>query len=183
MNHNHLITFVKMEMNDPMLDQILSTYESSFPENERRDFSLVRKLIAEEPEFSVYALINENIYIGFITIWKFDTFSYVEHFAIESTARNGGFGAKVMQQFLETADTVVLEVETPSDELARRRIGFYERFGFVLAPQTYFQPPYQDGGNKVEMKLMSYGNINLNDSFDEVCKTLYKYVYKQPMDC
>lgn len=176
-----MIAFAKMEINDPRLDQILSTYESSFPKNERRDFSLVRKLIEDEPAFSAYALMNENTYTGFITIWEFDKFSYVEHFAIEPTFRNGGFGANVIQQFLETVNTAILEVEPPSDELACRRINFYERLGFVLSHKTYFQPPYHDGDSEVEMKLMSYGNINLDDSFDEVCQILYKYVYKQPI--
>ena len=45
---------------DPVLDLIEKTYTESFPEVERRDFSLVRGLVKDEPKFIVYALSREN---------------------------------------------------------------------------------------------------------------------------
>ena len=48
-----------------------------------------------------------------------------------------------MKQFLVFCGTpVVLEVEMPTDEMSKRRIGFYERLGFELDNQVYHQPPY-----------------------------------------
>ena len=39
--------------------------------------------------------------------------------------------------------TVFLEVEEPGTDLARRRIGFYERAGFCLNDFDYIQPDLQ----------------------------------------
>ena len=144
------------DFSDPVLDLIERTYTESFPEVERRDFSLV----------------------GFITGWLFDGYTYVEHFAIDPAARNGGIGAEAMKQFLIFCGTpVVLEVEMPTDEMSKRRIGFYERLGFELDNQVYHQPPYREGGEWLEMRLMTYGDVDLEHSFEQVKNCLHKNVY------
>ena len=55
------------DFSDPVLDLIERTYTESFPEVERRDFSLVRNLVRDESRFIVYALSKEDRYVGFIT--------------------------------------------------------------------------------------------------------------------
>lgn len=168
------------DIHDPLLDKVEKTYNASFPEEERRDFSLVRKMIQDNSYFKVFALFKENDYAGFITAWEFDDFFYVEHFAIDESARNGGIGAKAMKQFLLLCNSpVVLEVEMPLDEMSRRRIGFYERLGFKLDGHDYQQPPYRESEGWLDMRLMSYGEIDLKKSFGNVKEKVYKYVYGQ----
>lgn len=163
---------------DPLLDRVEKTYNDSFPEAERRAFSLVRELVREEPRFSVYALFKEQAYAGFITAWRFTDFTYVEHFAIDASARNGGIGGEAMRQFLALCNApVVLEVEIPADEMSKRRIGFYERLGYVLDDHVYFQPPYRPGEPMLEMRLMTYGKIDLRQSFEEVKNCIHRHVY------
>ena len=82
---------------DPLLDQVEKTYTGSFPEEERRDFSLVRELVEADPRFELYVLSRDGKYVGFLTGWQFDGFVYAEHFAIDPSARNGGIGAKAMR--------------------------------------------------------------------------------------
>ena len=77
---------------DPILDQVEQTYNEAFPEAERRDFALVRQLIAEEPAFQLRVFYRDDVYVGFLSNWQFDGFRYVEHFAIDPAARNGGIG-------------------------------------------------------------------------------------------
>lgn len=166
------------EFSDPLLDKVEKTYNDSFPEAERRAFSLVRDLIKEEPRFVVFALFRDNVYAGFITAWQFDVFTYVEHFAIDESARNGGIGATAMKQFLAICNVpVVLEVEIPTEEMSKRRIGFYERLGYVLDNHIYYQPPYRVGEEFLEMRLMTYGDIDLEQSFEEVKGCIHRYVY------
>jgi RimJ/RimL family protein N-acetyltransferase len=139
---------------------------------------LFRELLDKEPKFNVYALLANDKYIGFITGWIFDAFVYVEHFAIDETVRNGGFGAVAMKQFIAQARRpVVLEVELPTDELSRRRIGFYERLGFIPDNHAYLQPPYNKGDSWLPMRLMTCGRIDLGKSFDDIKACLYKEVY------
>lgn len=199
--------------------RIEQTYTQSFPESERRPFPLVRRLVEENPAFTVYALFtrpafptdkpnrqpekdnrpNDNPpakeegkesiltdslpeahpqYAGFLTAWDFNDFIYLEHFAIDEAARNGGIGGKALKQFLASCRVpIVLEVEIPTDDLSKRRIGFYERLGFQLDTHLYYQPPYRQGGPTLEMRLMTYGDLPLSASFEAVKTTLYKNVY------
>lgn len=163
---------------DPLLDKVEKTYTDSFPEAERRAFSLVKDLVKNEPRFVVFALFRDDVYAGFITAWQFNAFTYVEHFAIDESARNGGIGAEAMRQFLTNCDApVVLEVEIPADEMSKRRIGFYERLGYVLDNHIYYQPPYREGEEFLEMRLMTYGNIDLQQLFEEVKGCIHRNVY------
>lgn len=163
---------------DALLEQVKHTYEASFPANERRDFALLRELVKENPYFRMYALLRGETYVGFLTAWRFETFVYIEHFAIDEAARCGGIGAEAMRQFLASvALPVVLEVELPADELSRRRVGFYERLGFALDTHTYFQPPYHPGDEPLEMRLMYVGNVNMKEGFESVRKQLHREVY------
>lgn len=179
MNTSHVIICKPVrDTADPLLDLVEKTYISSFPENERRDFLLVRKLLADDDRFELYALLKDDVYAGFITSWLFDGFVYVEHFAIDEAARNGGIGARAMNQFLSLHEVpVVLEVEIPDSEMSKRRIGFYERLGFALHHHVYHQPPYRQGEDWLEMRLMTHGNIPLAQSFEKVKSVIHQNVY------
>ncbi|WP_165154809.1 GNAT family N-acetyltransferase [Parabacteroides sp. ZJ-118] len=167
------------EIADPFLDLVEKTYTASFPEEERRDFSLVRRLLEEDNRFEMYALLRDGIYVGFITGWQFEDFVYVEHFAIEESVRDSGIGAKAMTGFLALRkDPVVLEVEMPTEEMSKRRIRFYERLGFVLDHHVYFQPPYREGEAFLEMRLMMYGELDLGQSFERIKTAIHQNVYK-----
>ena len=85
---------------DPLWGRIRSTYESSFPACERRDFDLLTGLLTRQPHFVAFALLCDGEYAGFVTWWKFDDFSYIEHLAIDESARNGGIGGEAMRAFL-----------------------------------------------------------------------------------
>lgn len=168
------------EVADSLLDRIEKTYVASFPASERRDFSLLRQLVANEPRFMVFALLKDDEYVGFITAWNFDWFVYTEHFAIDESARNGGVGGGGMKQFLSMFNLpVVLEVEAPADEMSKRRIGFYERIGFVLDTHEYYQPPYREGESWLEMCLMTCGELELAKNFNQVKELVYTHVYNQ----
>ncbi|MDR1880196.1 MAG: GNAT family N-acetyltransferase [Tannerellaceae bacterium] len=161
-----------------LLKQVEKTYTDSFPEAERRDFPLFIKLIEDDPRFTAYALFHERQYIGFLTTWDFPAFSYIEHFAIDASFRNCGFGRIALRQWIGRASKpLMLEVELPEDEAARRRIAFYERLGFVMDHHPYRQPPYRKGESGLPMALMSYGDIRMEHAREEVKVTLYNNVY------
>ena len=73
----------------------------------------------------------------------------------------------------------VLEVELPDTDIARRRIAFYERIGFVLCEKHYLQPPYNEGFPAVPLRLMEYGGQLTKTDFDQVAHTLHRVVYNQ----
>ncbi|WP_106829769.1 GNAT family N-acetyltransferase [Parabacteroides pacaensis] len=174
-----MIEFIKIEnVEDLLLSKVKSTYESSFPVCERRDFIDVTNLLKTEDRFVINAIMQDKQYVGFLTSWNFEHFTYIEHFAIDNNARNGGIGGKALLHFLEMSNRpVVLEVEKPEEDISKRRIGFYERLGFLLNQNPYQQPPYRKGEKWLDLFLMSYGDIDLKKEYENVKFNLYAHVY------
>lgn len=117
-------------------------------------------------------------FCGFITWWDFGGFVYGEYFAMLPECRGAGIGGEVIDRFVADAGKpVVLEVELPTNDMARRRIGFYERHGFAVCDADYAQPPYDAGGECVPMRLMSHGMSLDAEAFERVRSILYAEVY------
>ena len=72
---------------------------------------------------------------------------------------------------------IVLEVERPVEEMAKRRICFYERQGFTLWKNDYYQPPYKPGDDFLPMYLMVYGDLNPEKDYEDIRHKLHTVVY------
>lgn len=161
------------------IDFASSVYTSSFPIEERRDFSLLSPMTKERREFYFSVLQDEVSNIGIFSYWIFESFAYIEHFAIEQSKRNKGYGSAAISLFVSlTQKPIIIEVEEPLTMQAKRRISFYERHNFYLLPQPYKQPPYRPNENFLPMKIMA-NNLALFSlqSFEDVVATLYSNVY------
>lgn len=175
-----MIQLVPVKKNDcEILAFIERVYIDSFPIDERRNFQEVVDLLEEAPAFQLRAICAEGVRVGFLSYWKWEHLAYVEHFAIESCWRGSGYGADVLNLFLHNIGLpVVLEVEKPEDDFSRRRIAFYERLGFHLwSEYPYVQPPYDKDRESLDMYLMTYGDLDLRESFESIKNILYKEVY------
>lgn len=153
-------------------------YLDSFPDNERREWNEMQHLLLNHL-FTVCKITHNNLLIGFITFWKWTDLLFIEHFALNETARGKGIGTIILKQLLEQhPSTVIAEVEEPLTEQANRRIAFYQRLGFDLCQQEYYQPPYISGFDKVKMYIMSYPAKLTNREFTVFRNRIYKEVYK-----
>lgn len=155
-------------------------YIYAFPKNERRSVYKMYELYNTTSKFNINILEDGNVYIGLITHWDFDQFVYIEHFAISDNYRNSGLGAKTLSAFKNklAQRPLILEVELGDNELSKRRIGFYQRQGFVLWDQVpYVQPPYNEGYDNLPMHLMSTPNIDVAQNEKHIIKTLHEQVY------
>lgn len=146
-----------LPLNERNLADACSLYEHSFPLSERRPTQVWADLMKTKKAFRIHEISKSGTFIGFITLWHFTTFIYVEHFAICPSERGGGIGAETMRILIENNKGVpiLLEVEPPVSEIAKRRINFYERQGLFLLPYAYKQPPYRPMEQYLELKLMS----------------------------
>lgn len=175
--------YEEISVKNKLIKNVQALYESAFPRDERRDFIEVIRLMETKHElFHVRVFENEAGFAGFLTSWEWDDFRYFEHFAIDSTLRNKGIGAIALQQAIGTCNKpAILEVEPPETELARRRIGFYERNGFRLwTTLPYLQPSYGKGKNPVRLCLMTAGNITFAGENDEKILRIKREVYGCP---
>jgi len=167
------------------ISQAKHIYVDAFPPEERRPWDdIVRRHHADNgaahPRFSLLG-IYANEFAGFITIWRFDAFDYVEHFVIAPEKRSGGIGAKAIASILagfSAGRAVVLEAEHANQSpMAARRLDFYRRCGFTAHEDfEYIQPPYAPGLPEVPLMLLSANHassLNLN----EVAATIHHEVY------
>lgn len=164
---------IKMTNDD--FDLVYSIMEKSFPISEMRTYDYLKKQIEDE-RFKIWLTPEKTT---FITVWDFDDFYYLEHFASIPEERGKGIGAKVISHILETSGkTVVLEAEPEVEEIQKRRIGFYKKAGFKVNENYYFQPSMREGVDGVELKILSYPNYLQDDEFERITNTMYKEVYK-----
>ena len=130
---------------------------ATFPESERRSMPLQRQFADSNEKFKVYAALEGEKFVGFFTLWTLGEFRFVEHLAIVPECRNCGYGTRLVQQIKELSPLpLLLEIEqgATAEQLARK--DFYERSGFFALDIPYQQPPYEAGGEALEMHLMMW---------------------------
>ena len=121
---------------------------------------------------------NSQKLLGLLTTWHFETFVYIEHFAIAPALRSQGYGTEALKTFISKQEKpIILEAEPPTDDITRRRIGFYQRNGLTMYDFPYIQPAYTPESKPVELRLMGTLNTNVTP-LTLISSTLYRTVYK-----
>lgn len=152
---------------------------SSFPIEERRDLPEQRYNIDNNPDFTLLLAEDDGMPIGFFTLWNFGDFCYCEHFATDPSRRNKGYGGQIIDLILNRlSHPLMLEVELPDNDLARRRIDFYRRHGFILIEHfAYTQPPYRPDDSPLPLHLMIYNPKNTTVDLNKITATIHTQVY------
>jgi ribosomal protein S18 acetylase RimI-like enzyme len=160
-------------INETDFPEIYRIMQASFSDDEYRPYDEQLALF-EEPEYRIYYMPA-----GFLAVWEFESFIYIEHFAVDPALRNSGTGSAMLQELVKQYQKpICLEVELPEDELTRRRIGFYERNGFVFNEYPYIQPPISKGKSPVPLRIMTYRSEITREEFQKMKEILYRRVYK-----
>ncbi len=162
-------------------DQAAELYESAFPSDERRPTKEWLDLMDHEGAFHVLYITNDrDEFLGFIAYWNFETFAYIEHFAVKPSSRGHGYGGTALDRFLSTnqARSIILEVEPPTNAIAEKRISFYQRHGLQLLPVSYIQPPYSPGKQAMPLKLMAKGTTPTHEETLRMISIIKTSVYR-----
>lgn len=80
--------------------EVWQIYESSFPEDERRDWLQLADLI-NHPLFHFKLILYGQSLIGIILVWKFNDFNFIEHFAIREAYGEKGLEQKSFNRSLQ----------------------------------------------------------------------------------
>lgn len=137
----------------------------------------------EAKSFSFEAIFDGSKFIGVIAWWQFDTLRFIEHLATLPAVRGEGYGERILHEFASAQlSPIILEVEHPTCEMSRRRIGFYERNGFALNDYPYSHPPYHTNQKEfVSLMLMSYPraiSASEAEDFKRECYSKVHFRYK-----
>lgn len=150
----------------------------AFPPSEIRNEAGQRSLLCR-PEYRLYTAKKEEQVHGLLAVWQFEKFDFIEHFAVDSSLRGNGLGGRLLSDYLKSAEkTIFLEVEEPVTDLAKRRIGFYERLGFCLNDFDYIQPDLQQGQTSLLLKNMTYPCKSSKEEFAHMKQQIFETVYQ-----
>lgn len=148
--------YLKMsDLPKKMQADVWEIYKYSFPEFELRDIKTHTKAMDDKRFFPMCVIENQKI-IGLIFYWKFADLTYIEHFAISKSLRGMNYGTKVLNDFCEKNQNVILEIDPPVDEVSIKREHFYNRLGFVTSNFSYIHPSYSSEDIPHTLLLMSF---------------------------
>ena len=156
--------------------QFMRILEEAFPPAERRIPSGQYELL-NHPRYVVHAAEKDGQIIAFMAVWNLSGVTFLEHFAVEASHRNGGIGGEMLERMRAESTRLVLEVELPADDLTRRRIAFYRRHGMCLNEREYAQMPLRAGDAPTPMVLMSSPDELDDGEFVRVRREIYRHVY------
>lgn len=177
-----------MSIPTPIIEEFIPTpekisrfkeiYLEAFPPEERRPWGALEILLASGGGiFHPFAIMNGDEMIGLITVWQLEEMNYIEHFAISPIMRGNGVGTAALLALMEKMPGNYLLEAEPREcgEIARRRINFYSRLGFMPREDfSYMQPPYAEGLPEVPLTLMTTGNIDPERARDLLWKVVYR---------
>lgn len=157
-------------------DRVFSIMKESFPTDEYRNYEGQRALLKRK-DYSIFVWKEENEIKAFIAVYNLNDFAFVEHLAVDKKFRNGGTGTKLLNGILENGKVVCLEVELPTNDIAKRRIEFYKRNGFFYNEYEYIQPSMGKGRKEISLAIMTTKKMLDEKQFDQIKNKLYKEVY------
>lgn len=164
-----------------------ATYCKSFPIFEQRTRTQQQVAFADN-RYRLRAFTDDSgQFVGFIAYWLFDSYVYVEHFAIAPNRRGKGEGSTILTDFLREADnanlTTILEIDPPKDSVSVLRQQFYERAGMSINPFRHQHPPYRAGFKAHELRIMSAPTMLTEEDFYRFQNDLKEIVMRKTTDC
>ena len=154
-------------------------YEDAFPMEERRNTSEWLLQYQQNPLFNILCIKQERSYQGILSYWDFESFYYIEHFAISTQNRGTGIGSAALELFTATRALypIILEVEPDTDDTTHRRILFYKKHRFQIIDHPYLQPPYHKGGSSFPLNIMCNDVNFANRNFNNIVRIIHHQVY------
>ena len=158
------------------ISRIFFAYEKTFPEDERRDKDQFLALL-ENPDCFIFGVHHEGNLVGYVILWKFENFHFLEHFEVFEEFRNLKLGSQILSHLKEKFGNILLESEPKSlNEMAASRINFYLRNGFSILSKNYIQPSYGAGKNSIKLYLLSnFSSDNLKKLESDLRSKVYQF--------
>ena len=172
--------FTNLKMED--YPSFLKLYNETFPIDERRLYEnekhLDNYIKMKGGKFNAFAAKDGDLFLGFLSYWTFEGYTYIEHFAVNPAQRGKNLGRLMLNHlFKEVSPNVLVEVREGDSEEDQKRITFYEKNEFRIRKEfNYTQPSYGGKGQKaVPMLLMTHGEVNLHniDSIKDMLREVY----------
>ena len=171
-----MLNFLKVS--EEAFEKVFNKMTDAFPYEERRSPNAQKRCMGDN-RFKFLRILDGNEDVGFISLWEFSDYVYIEHLAIDSDKRSGGYGSKTLEKVKELfKKKIILEAEEPVTEQQKKRIRFYDKAGFKVNSYNYEQPSYH-GGDGVPLMILSYPDFISKEEFNlfvtETKNSVYTY--------
>ena len=130
------LAFSKIDSGSPNIEEVKDLFETAFPEDERPPFEMTLSFKGSD----FFAIYENKAFIGLADLVIYGETVYLFFFEIKEELRGKGYGSHVLQELFRrfpNKKVFLLAEEIDGDyedlPLRKRRIGFYERNGFVLS--------------------------------------------------
>lgn len=117
---------------------------------------------------------------GFIAYWRFENYTYVEHFAIHPDERGKGLGGQILSNLIEQeSGRVLLEIDPVVDEISAARLRFYQSYGFVENSYAHIHPAYREEYPDHSLVVLSTEGMMSNAEYEVFASDLNLIVMKK----
>lgn len=159
-------------------EEIYALVRTTFPQEECYPYAYHQKAFQREDLFGRKYIVDGEIK-AFTTGFRQKGYLFLDYFAVDKNLRGHGLGGQFFKQVIESANCpVIIEVELPETDIAKRRIGFYQRLGFQLNTFTYRMPLISDGFGDTPLYIMSYPNPIPDNDCQALVNDIYQNVYR-----
>lgn len=164
-----------IDSSHPMYERAMELYKISFPFHEQReDFS--QREILNDNAYHFDLIYDDNVFVGVVLYWEFSDLIYLEHFCILPEMRNRRYGQRVLKDLEERGKVLILEIDPPVDAISIRRMGFYERSGYIINSYPHVHPPYHRENAGHNLVVMSLPRILFPSEYDEFSDYLNNHI-------
>lgn len=167
----------------PLFKAFRDIYDISFPINEQRTVAQQEDAFSDRRyHLDCYTDLEDNRLQGFIAYWRFESYTYVEHFAIHPNERGKGLGGLILRKLIEQENgRVLLEIDPVTDDISTARLRFYQTYGFVENVFPHIHPAYRTEYPDHSLVVLSTaGKISRNE-YELFVSDLNIYVMKKGM--
>jgi len=160
--------------NNKYFEKAWQIYEDSFPQEEKRTLKEQLKLFNKK-SFTMLCYVEDEIVLAILFYWQIQRYTYLEHFAVNSTQRGRSYGSKILQEFIDNNQNIILEIEPIIDEITKKRLDFYERFDFRVNTHIHFQVPFRKNDQKLKLLFLSHKKVLSDNQYT----TLYQMMLQE----
>ena len=165
----------------PRYTAFRNIYDISFPIYEQRTVEQQQDAFSDS-RYQLDCHIDpvNDLLLGFIAYWRFDSYTYVEHFAIHPNERGKGLGGLILKNLIEQeSGRVLLEIDPVTDNVSAARLHFYQLHGFVENPYPHTHPAYRKGYPDHSLVVLSSGETIPDIEYKRFASDLNRVIMKK----
>lgn len=152
-------------------------YDEAFPREGRKSDAIVKRMLEKGiAQLHIASVDGETVGMALTGVDRNARALLIDYIAIKADRRDRGYGRELLDYLRDWAERTascrgfIIEAESGEEETHRRRIQFWQRYGFRLTPYVHqyiwVPEPYQ----------AMYMSFHADDPLPDDGKTLFKYI-------